>query len=76
MTWYYEDQARTTDYSTDGRMSISEVIGLLQHLNSHDGSIQRPWIDSFHYRYDETSNKSYVSLVTMNDRPHNANVGG
>lgn len=67
MSYYYDDQMRATDVSTDGRMSIGELISLLQHLNSES---QRPWINSFHYRYDEKGNRTYVALVTCNDRPH------
>lgn len=67
MSYYYEGQTRSTDVSTDGRMRISELVSLLQHLNSET---QQPWVDSFHYRYDETGNKTYVSLVTCIDRPH------
>jgi hypothetical protein len=71
MAYYYEDQTRHTDVSTDGRMRLDEVISLLQHLNHQT---QEPWIDSFNYRYDETGNKTYLSLVTCIDRPHKPNV--
>ena len=68
MSYYYKEQSRTTDHTTDGRMSIGEVISLLNYLNS---DTQRPWIEAFHYNYDETSNRSYLTVITMNDRPHN-----
>lgn len=67
MSYYYEGQERTTDYRTDGRMSVSEMISLLSHLNSE---AQRPWIESFAYRYDENGNRSDLVITTTNDRPH------
>lgn len=69
MTYYYEGQKRFTECSTDGRMSISEVISLLNHLNDV-ASYERPWIDTFEYVYDEQNNRTHIALVTCKDRPH------
>ncbi|HEY6019178.1 MAG TPA: hypothetical protein VIY48_04540 [Candidatus Paceibacterota bacterium] len=70
MTYYYDGQTRTTDYWVDGRMSIGEVISLLNHLNDAN-TYERPWIDSFYYQYSEDDNRSHLVIMTCKDRPHN-----
>lgn len=68
MSYYYEGQKRFLEFSTDGRMSVSEVVSLLSHLNSEQ--YERPWIDTFEYVYDENENKTTIALVMCRDRPH------
>ena len=71
VTHYHDEQARTIEYETDGRMSLSEVVSLLGHLNN---DYQRPWINSFYYSYGH-DNRTRMVITVTNDRPHNVNVG-